>query len=114
MLSKNTPLKELVIEKCVIGHGALEIQGISDGLAQNKSLRVLDLSSNWLEPSAVQSLSVGLSHNTTLEYLNLAGDDRVNEIATDGAMAINSMLKANTCDGLTSVRPGSVQREAWL
>jgi hypothetical protein len=76
MLSKkNTAWKELVLAKCGIVDGALGIQGISEGLAQNRSLRVLDFSSNWLDPSSIQSLSVALSHNTTLEFLNLACND---------------------------------------
>jgi Ran GTPase-activating protein (RanGAP) involved in mRNA processing and transport len=98
MLSQNTSLKELVLTRFCIFDGAVgsdafpEIQGLSDGLAQNKSLRVLDISLNALEPSAVQSLSLALKHNTTLESLNLAD----NQIAVDGAMAIKSMLEANT------------------
>jgi hypothetical protein len=105
MLSHNTALKELVLKRCDITD--IEVQGISDGLAQNKSLRVLDVSSNRLGSSAVQSLSVALSHNTTLESLNLAFTD-------DGAMAINAMLEANTFLRRLNISQSLIEAEGGL
>jgi hypothetical protein len=110
MLGQNTALKELVLKDCYITYGSIGIQGISDGLAQNKSLRVLDVSSNELGPSAIQSLSVALRHNTTLEYLNLSN----NNLFTGGALAITSMLEANTFLRRIKISKNWIQAEGGL
>jgi len=85
-LPKMDALKELKLFRCNIG--AEGARKVSDALALNPRLEVLDLRSNKIGDDGVKSLVSGLRDNSVLTALNL----EENEIQSDGGIALASLL----------------------
>ena len=104
MLTVNTVIRTLKLQNCKIGDDRAKMIGA--GLAENKSLRVLDISGNFI-PSNIGSNDIhsdgavsiftSLEHNTSLEELDLSRNRRLTQ-SDSGAVgwALEKMLVVNS------------------
>ena len=70
-IAKNTHLKELRLSNCEID--SVSAKFLAQGLAVNKSIRVVDLSKNKISNEGSSEIAEALKKNATINELNLLG-----------------------------------------
>lgn len=88
---KRTSLVELYLEWNSLGMCETSLVAISEGLALNGTLRVLDLSNNQISHLGGQEIANALKHNKQLRVLDL----RWNNIGVVGGRSLLSSLTTN-------------------
>ena len=91
LLKRTTTLQELFLEWNTLGMWDSGITAISEGLALNESLRVLDLSNNQISHESGQQLAASLKRNKTLSVLDM----RWNNVGVLGGRAFLSAMEHN-------------------
>ena len=91
LLKRTTTLHELFLEWNTLGMWDSGMTAISEGLALNESLRVLDLSNNQISHESGQELAASLKRNKTLSVLDM----RWNNVGVLGGHAFLSAMEHN-------------------
>ena len=95
-LTKFSTIRELYLE--YTGIGFEDCQALSELLATLKCIKVLNIGSEELvddyilSPDSVQCIIDGLSHNTSLEKLNMSGSN----FSSENVLHLASVLRVNT------------------
>ena len=90
-LTKFSTIRELNLHCTSIGFE--DCKALSELLASSKHIQVLDIGSkNNLSPDSVQLIVDGLSHNTSLETLNMRGSN----FSSENVLHLASVLRVNT------------------
>ena len=89
-LTKFSTIRELQLNRTGIGFE--DCKALSELLASSKYIEALDISHNLLAPDCIQLIVDGLSHNTSLEKLNM----RESYFNSENKLSFASVLRVNT------------------
>ena len=80
------------LKLCYTGIGFEDCKALSELLANSKHAEVLDIGLNKLSPDSIQLIIDGLSHNTSLEELNMSDSN----FSSENLLHLASVLRMNT------------------
>ena len=89
-LTKFSTIRDL--DLCRTGIGFEDCKALSELLATSKYIKVLNISANMLLPDSIQMIVDGLSHNTSLEKLDVSNSF----FSSENMLHLASVLRENT------------------